>query len=574
VKKFLQRYPYKDILVSNRHPGDGFTNEWSAQAATVGTSIYCSHDELFSGYFYHNSKLHFDQNDIVRSRPLSGAFVSFFVSQGKVVARNDIFGFGLIYIYQSGVIWAISNRYEMILDWARSSGSPLSLNTAPFIRGLTHTAQCFMQRHCRESDFHEVELLPLDERVSADLLGLCRETNYDFVRMLSPSGESYADLIDEAAQDIIDNTKAVVDTSALQNIVCDLSGGFDSRLVFAAAMNCDRPEKLLMRSLEVANSPDLEIATTIIDSFGLPYLSKVYHQQSFQTVEDSLGLAASYFLGEYFSYGKTAWSNEGNNQGSCRLSGGGGELYRGVNLKKGNLSATDPARYSELSSKVVDGIEIYKRGVDTDTLQQELDRLPGDSHSRTELHYVYYRNRLHYGMRSWDSYHDLMVYQTGVSMSLFKASRLLTGPERAAEKAMLDVTNRIFPLLTSFPYGAKGEIDYSKLLQSDKRIRTLHLPTKPFSERWSSATGEFRNSVQRVRRKITPEEASQWRLVDEHMRAIATASLETVANRLSGRDEESAQLEKFITNGKLIGRNLSVFSKVISLARQIDSYCP
>lgn len=357
---FKQAHPFKDILLSNKEPGEKYTQTWGKGITTEKfTKLFMSDKDLFSGYFHEGKKISFKQEDQILKKPLTGSFVSFHTLDEKIIARCDIFGLGLIYLYQYENLWAISNRYEMILDWAKSSGLPLTLKTDHITRGLTSIEQCFRQRHCRECDFEQVFLVPLDELVSIDTHGVNTSTNYFFTRLLEAERSEYNELINDAAEEIKNNTQAIFDCANYKNIICDLSGGFDSRLVFSAAISTGNAEKVIIRSNPVENSKDLEIATTIADSFKLKYLNKQYHPQSFISSVAALESAASYFMGEYFSYGTTAWSCEGGNNKTCRISGGGGELYRAVNLKQGNLSSTDPENFSGLATREIEGFELF-----------------------------------------------------------------------------------------------------------------------------------------------------------------------------------------------------------------------
>lgn len=568
---FKQPAPYKDILIANKEPGLNYKNIWGVGVTNESFErLYSSDMVLFSGYYHDGETICYRQTEKILSNPLTGSFASIHVLENEIVAKTDIFGLSFLYLYQHGDIWALSNRYEMILDWASSCALPLQLNTSPFIRGLTSIEQCFSQRHSRECDFSQIRFIALDESVIIKSNGVSISKNTAFTDLLEAHDENYDQLIDAAAQEIKNNTRGIFNSGGCRNIICDLSGGFDSRLVFAAIVGSGNADKVAIRSNPVANSLDLEIATTIADSFGLSYLSAQHHPQHFTNATTALGNAASYFLGEYYSYGTTAWSCEGKNTDTCRVSGGGGELYRAINLKSVNASSKDPANFTKIAVRELANLELFSTSDHLDTLQIEVDKLPGDATSKTEFHYIFYRNRIHYGMRAWDTQHECVVYQPAISINLFKASRCLSAEERSIEKAMLDVTNRMLPVVTCFPYATKGNFNTDILNQSDPTLKNLNLKISAVSERWEESQNSLKASILENRRKINASEALEWREINNIIKSEALKHIEHLAETID--DAKAQSIFNSVANIEPERKYLSLFLKIISLGRQIEKY--
>lgn len=235
-----------------------------------------------------------------------------------------------------------------------------------------------------------------------------------------------------------------------------------------------------------------------------------------------------------------------------------------------NASSKDPANFTKIAVRELANLELFSTSDHLDTLQIEVDKLPGDATSKTEFHYIFYRNRIHYGMRAWDTQHECVVYQPAISINLFKASRCLSAEERSIEKAMLDVTNRMLPVVTCFPYATKGNFNTDILNQSDPTLKNLNLKISAVSERWEESQNSLKASILENRRKINASEALEWREINNIIKSEALKHIEHLAETID--DAKAQSIFNSVANIESDRKYLSLFLKIISLGRQIEKY--
>ncbi|WP_429218864.1 hypothetical protein [Aeromonas veronii] len=532
-RNFKSTWPHKDFLVSNSHANNEFDILYGPPKQAAETkNIFCWPDNsCFSGYYFDGPHLKLDNENFFDLNGRTGSFTSVVIFNSTVKACTDIFGMSRLYLcYADENAWALTNNYEMGINWL-STKSGNCINDQFFIRSLMQPHQVFSQRHTRYSDINGIRLISLDEKVEIVDGKVNIIKNEHFELLLNESRFSYDELIDKATIEIKDNITAIEKSGLFDDFVTDLSGGIDSRLVLSSATHIkDYSSRIKIRTIDVKNSPDLQISNIISDALGLKYLSYDYSDQNFMTVESAYNSAVSYFLGEYHTYGFPAWSNMGANNRVCRLSGGCGELYRAVNLKKGNIAFGNSMDFSKNADKPYLGINIFNNKTASDTLEDEINLLPGNRDKQSELHYIYYRNRLHYGMRSWDNYHDMPVFHPVVSKYLFMAAMKLTPEERAREKAMLDMTHSLNPLLPLFPYATKAEIDLDLMSHRASSNSKITIEGCGDVTRWEKATQEMIASRQMKRRKISEAEAKSWANVNSYIFERALSNLDYIKN--------------------------------------------
>jgi len=570
MKTFLTKHPFSDWLATNFNVDcNDFSSTYGyLKQVAPGIFLSGSSSSACSGYYFHNGSMYYGICNGVDPGECVGNFSGFFNRDNLWHAVNDIFGMGRLYICRNQDFWAVTNRYEMGLRWLASFGC-VTINPAHFIRGFHESIPIFSQRHSRYGDVDDIMLAPLDMAVCIKSNELILYEKREFVTIISNNDRSlYKKFLSDGIEEIRCNLIALLENNNYSKLLVDLSGGFDSRLVLAAASTIPNYKDKIVISTSDSGNLDLEIASSIVDSIGLNYNDRHASDQKLLRVADGFFTNTSFCLGEYYVIGFPMWSSFGeNNANLARLSGACGELYRAIYPKNIDVSRIN----NEADASMALGGEYENLGTYTDTLSDEFLCIPGNIIDKCELHYLFYRNRLHYGMIQWDWYHDVPRYSPAVSINLFRASRCLSVYERSNEKLMIDATGQLFPILASFPYAAKSGFDRKLYDPVDHRLAGVIFNCTGSRNKWEQSCKKLESeSNRRKNMDFTQEYYTEWKSIDDFVVSETKKNIQIITELFPNLSFISDYFEEFRTIHNNQWRFMVyMYGKIASLANQI-----
>ena len=432
---------------------------------STGASIRSvnGHTRIFSGFGKIEGQFIFGNSELPAESPNIncevGQFTYFDISPDGVRADSDLFGHGHLFASQHRDCAIISNRLHLQTLLIGALGYALDLHRESALSLLFSNDLFFSQQNIsRDMLAMGVVLVGIDKRASLKNGVLDYQRKEVLYHCMSPG--SYEQLVNEGVKDIVENVKIVLDKSTFKTVIVELSGGKDSRLVFGAATHHpDWQGRVKLQTRDVPGSEDLPIACGIANLFGAHFYGGSTIRQEPFSAEQSLNLWRSYFHGLYHRVAATSWTNAGRNTEAITLGGGNGETLRTFwhsNLRKHTLPGDTEATLAARLAMNVGLWDVFSRdneAVIAKYIQDSLEQLPGaDVRSKLEAHYLFFRNRSHFGLRGFSFYHEMPTWFPLMSASLLRAAHSLPFEQRASGRLIYDVMQKLHPILPNIRF--------------------------------------------------------------------------------------------------------------------------
>lgn len=391
----------------------------------------------------------------IGTRP--GQFTYLRIDDSGATVGSDAFGHGMLFLKECDGFAIASNRSHLISILLKEIGIPLCLD-------LTATASLLISDNAFFSQQPSISsgLLSGTKTVSLDVeatlyLGKVKYTRSPYFEKMICSTDQYADLLEEGLNDVISNCASVLNDEAFSRFLLDLSGGKDSRMVLAAVMKVPGwRDKVLINSKDVPSNNDLQVSCGLANLLGLKFNDEIGGGAEPLSVEDNIAIWRSYFHGSYHRVGAAPWSNLGRRTENVTLSGGGGELLRPFWSSAFNLTSQINDMYSILNEISRPGAISIPQELREQVLQQvssELESLPGKTAiEKLDAHYFFFRNRTHFGMRAFSTYHEHLTVFPLLSKALVAAGWRCSEDERGNLAIPRDFLRKLHPVLASLPF--------------------------------------------------------------------------------------------------------------------------
>ena len=540
---------------------------------------------IISGVSKYKGKFIFGQQDVPEDctdavNDEIGIFTSIHFKDNEIVISQDILGCGILFYSEMDGAMVVSNRYHLLLLYLSWIGYKGKINPAKMVSSLYAHTTFLGQNVSSEMDILGTYQLPQDKEISVNEKGWeIREKK--IVKELLAGCESYQkdSLLEQSKEEIIENVQSVIQSGRFSRYVTDLSGGFDSRAVFAAILNIQDSNKIFqINTNDVPGSADLSIAAGIKNRYGFEFYQEGQRPQQPITVTENNNMWRSYLMGTYYRLGALPWSPKGQNNNQIRLSGGCGELYRTFWYKIYGEKLGKPKEVYDLSSKLVKSFHcmVTERKSTQEqmieTITTELSNIPGESPmSKLENHYLYFRNRYHFGMRAIDYYNDSPAWFPLMSKSLFKIANSSSLEEKKNNAIMLDLTYQLKSELV--------KIDYDSIaFEENHDLRKLGIKPKDKidlitdTSDWLEVKERNREMTMQSRKKMDSFFNESWRnvnIIQEHELYENLWFLrEHIQNDIIN-DEFIRNIEKYKGNRSFIG---TLSAKLNSLTDQIQIF--
>lgn len=275
------------------------------------------------------------------------SFTGFGVINGSLTIGPKLLSY--IDSYTSGTYCLIDPQEENIMITPDNMGMYQIFYSSNFVTNRLHLAKLyvskveedliysnflldhmmFQQWSIFETPISDTQILPALSNILLTKKGQIIINSQDiFEGELSPS--EYHKLINEGAEELIKDIDAIVKSGL--PIMADLSGGKDSRIIFAGLKATNNIQNVFFNTrFNGRNHKDLEIAPSLVEMYGGSYENQLevsnfneidYNTMITQRRSQLFGMCHDFDLGMFRTY------QEEYTKPFVRLLGGCGELYR------------------------------------------------------------------------------------------------------------------------------------------------------------------------------------------------------------------------------------------------------
>ena len=465
---------------------------------------------FFSGNTKYNKRLILGQNDIPKDVDTDilldevGNWTAIYINKGGVSFCNDYFGMSPFYKYVSSKITVISNSYHLILCVLKSFRIKLCLDSETaipyFIAGQR---QYFEQLASHDTFVKEIKKVPIHNYY------YCDQKREEFP--LKSIGKTLAEqpqydenqiekMVDVVAQEIVENIKMVLEDDRFERVLCDVTGGMDSRSVLAALLRNDSEllqKKVRINSLDVPGSGDKDIFIRLNHIHNLQY-EDTSGSYSYVSIKDSDHSMRSIFLGQNFKYGLASSVKNQPNVRTANLYGTGEGIYR-------HYVQFDNVDYSDETSLAESVLENWNNGfLNVDKIGDYVvnviangikDVIGVNLQERLSLAYLYYRSIYHFGLQFTvnESINHIYYYAPLYSKTALKLQHILSLCSHDAT-CQFRVIDKLNPLFFRVPFQKeKNNQELRKLFESgnnflDERFKNICLKLDDDDSEWKTAT--------------------------------------------------------------------------------------
>ena len=492
---FKPKHPYGEIaVIYDARPGaqsedrlagfceqEGFSS-LDMNGAIVLTTLEPQTDKngaryIFSGITRWQDKLIVGASDIEKHgiaaselREGIGEFELLLFDGQKLELSTDYFGMCQWYYYKSDDgIFVAATSYHLLLLTLKALGTKLRLNTKKVIAGMAFFWFACESSFTEEMDIEQCYELPLEQRIviQQDSAPAFENTSfYQKARIHEPyTEETYEKYLYQVKDEIIMNVRAAFEHPGFEYILCDLTGGLDSRTVLAAVTNL--PDSLTQKARINTYSgsvDDIEVANTIVNAFGLKW-DDIPREKTYDGIgifgEALHQVPQSHNLGTYYSNYMLPKYFE--NKNTLNFTGGFGDALYHHACYLIDYSKSDHEILEQFRQSIDVPQTSNASGLFLEYLQNSILQMPGKTiKEKLELFYIYYHNRHHFKTKYVKQSLRWMPLQSKAAFQCYLMC-LGHGLDDRFEFDMISIMN---PLLANFPYeGGKGD-RYNKYLAS------------------------------------------------------------------------------------------------------------
>lgn len=562
-----------------------------------GNYAPCKHEEIlhFSGTSICDSNFIFGSEDITDSCNTNslleaiGNFTLISKQDSEIKISTDYFGFSKIYYYHSDNEFFASNSYHLLILALHAANIALEIDYEVALSKLNFVGlQPFYQNFSRKMDIKGVYCLPVDKMFSITETGVTIQDKA-ITRNLSndrePSEDEYNALLAKAKNEILSNFSCIARSPRFDDIIVDVSGGMDSRLVFCAITNFPQHrKKVSINSQDTRGAPnELNVALSINSCYGYPYDES---QETIlvpcpQTLNDNI---SSYYLGTYYSYNFPQTKTIDNK--SMRLTGFGGEIvarpYYSRMLLNSNLDVQNTEDFVELYFEKYGYLSLFGREskfykTTKSLFKEELELIPGSNAlEKFDLHYLYYRNGLHCS-DSWRV--DISGAEFAILQSkAFFELKIRCFNQHKSIKLQLDMMSCLNPVIAKYPYESDMDNDSKAALESILKqepgyIQNLNPEISSDRASWADAQKNKRSKRQVVSDDYPTYKAEFQDFLNNRLQLLASALATICASNEQLIEDFAAPIYYFAKNnfkGSDSGTHFqNLYTKVLSLAHQV-----
>lgn len=437
---------------------------------------------FFSGKTKYKNKLVFGQDDILPDTDAEvlldevGFFSAIKLKNQEAIFTNDYFGIYPLYAYETKTVSVYANSFHLLLLLLKKIGVALELDIDHIIPYFTcGERMLFEQLASHETFVKGIKKIPIHSRVLIDAEGCHMEEKNIGKLMREPEPydeETYQRLMKSYGDEIAENVQIACKDTRFKDVILDVSGGKDSRVILGAALRemPDGSDRIRINSIDVPAKKDKE-------SF-IP-LNHV-HPFKYDNGKDSLKVAdikkhalqrRSTYMGTLFSY-TLPWRYERTSKDALRLqlTGAGGDML---------LCAYFPMSFPQICydsfEKLVDSYSLlYNNGIVNykniepyikQLISEGMSEVVGSNlYEQLNNYYLYYRNTYHFGpeiiFRNMES--SIEQWFPLYSKTGFRIRQMISQRYKGI-KFSIDLIDYLAPILLKVPF---NDPKYNRELQN------------------------------------------------------------------------------------------------------------
>lgn len=313
--------------------------------------VFKSADETyaFSGYVLRHGVLTFGAEELASSElqpddlnECYGEFNLLRIRKGRIELSADFFGMSPWYYYVNDNVFAASNHYHLLLEALKQCGEKLTMNIKRSRVNVITTGFTFGSNFTTDMDVRNCYLNLPYEKIIYEHNNMKKDKTelYDILTTQEYWDENlYEDYLRKAKSEIYENTLAYFTSDRFKEIVIDVSGGFDSRIVFATANNLPKylRRKISTHTRRSGTHDDVQKAAAVTNLYNYKRVHYVDVDDSNVLSEGGVKLShISRSLGSY-SVNSPLYKNCYNTRDRLQLTGYLGEVVFGYKRCRGEL---------------------------------------------------------------------------------------------------------------------------------------------------------------------------------------------------------------------------------------------
>lgn len=397
----------------------GFSGKSISQYAEIifDPSRIESPDCILSGIVLDKEGMRYGQEDLnakacVVNDTQVGQFTYLFNNDGEIELGSDYFGIGRLYYYQYNEEWIITNNYMVLLLLMKDLGKESSLNYDEILSLMAKQNQISQQITSRNREIKGCIVLPVDQKIKIAKTGKVSLVDKSLRKILSYTAEK-TNLIDESIlyktgiEEIKRNIQSIMKNPRFSQYSVDVTDGLDSRCVFGALKTLVKDKAIdnkntvyVHTAVDKAHLKDAAIACRLNNGAFNWNLRSVYCDRV-HDLQQTLNKYVSLIGGEGYFYPMRplSYARDSEDAPLFTINGFFGEIigrpYYSNNIRKDKnrrRKFIEVITYNETPLSAA-SIRAHRR-----SMMSELSLLPGrDLIEKYELHYLFYRNTLHFG---------------------------------------------------------------------------------------------------------------------------------------------------------------------------------
>lgn len=486
---FEPDYPYQDFCLfrlsdndNNSDAIDGLMKERNMHSHTYSFNsksicrLLTSHPVqkiqdktvAFSGVTRIADRLIVGDNDLAENninpeqiRNEIGDFWMIYQQEENVYILHDYLGLSKFYYYQNGDDFVVSNRYHLLLLGLKA----VNINPKPYIdriiADLSSTTAFARLNYSRYMLMENTYVLTSDKDLIISSNGVNFEDNELHQELFNPEPydeKSYEALLQTGAEEMLDNMKIALEYPNADKFKIDLSGGLDSRMIYALITNFPKyRSKVYIHTLDLPYAPkDLPIALEMNSIYGYPYCTIGINSRPVSKRKTYQKLMSAYFCTN--QQNMPVATETSFKEKFLDMPGLLGEMifrphmYTKFKAKpeEDNIS---PAEFIE--NRIYYNIEsISEKGHEyfTDLFIKELNMMPGDTPvQKFQNHYTIFMDTIHHATYYPASINHFYQWTPLMSKTIFHLNNV-TGTVFRSNKLAHDLVREINPALAAITY--------------------------------------------------------------------------------------------------------------------------